>query len=170
MKPLHNPHFIEFIVYFNENQDFFECHEVLEEYWKSLPNNTKDHPLTGYILLATGMYHWRRGNTIGGLRTLKKANVKFNAALDKYPQFMDGINFEILRKDLNHAIQNIENSRPFTSFPIVVTSNTINSLVREIEPQMELLPFESNAVIHKHMLRDRSSILLKRNEKKKGRY
>ena len=54
MKPLHNPFFVKFIVYFNENQDFFECHEVLEEYWKSIPDRTKDHPLTAYILLSTG--------------------------------------------------------------------------------------------------------------------
>ena len=37
MKPLYNPLFVKFIVYFNENQDFFECHEVLEEYWKEFP-------------------------------------------------------------------------------------------------------------------------------------
>ena len=65
MHPYHHPLFVNFIVYFNENQDYFECHEVLEEYWKSLPDGGKEHPLTAYILLATGMYHWRRGNTTG---------------------------------------------------------------------------------------------------------
>ena len=34
---------------------------------------------------------------------------------------------------------------------------------------MTLLPFGSDAVIHKHMLRDRSDILREREEKKKGR-
>ena len=170
MKPLHNPHFIEFIVYFNKNQDFFECHEVLEEYWKSLPDGTKDHPLTGYILLSTGMYHWRRGNKIGGLRTLKKAKVKFDATQETFPDFMDGIDFNNMCHKLKQAILNIENNQPFTSFSIVVTSETIISLVNETESQIELLPFGSDAVIHKHMLRDRSSILRKREEKKKGRY
>ena len=74
MKPLYNPLFVKFIVYFNENQDFFECHEVLEEYWKLSPDRTKEHPLVGYILLSTAMYHWRRGNTTGADRTIKKAN------------------------------------------------------------------------------------------------
>ena len=35
MHPYHHPLFVNFIVYFNSNQDYFECHEVLEEYWKS---------------------------------------------------------------------------------------------------------------------------------------
>ena len=53
MHPHQHPLFVNFIVYFNENQDYFECHEVLEEYWKSLPDGcTKDHPLTAYILLV----------------------------------------------------------------------------------------------------------------------
>ena len=169
MKPLQNPLFVNFIVYFNENQDFFECHEVLEEYWKSLPNITKNHPLTGYILLSTGMYHWRRGNTIGALRTLKKAIERMTKSSEAYPEFSDGINFDELCGNVNQSIKHIEVGQAFVPFQIEITSSDIVSLMTEIAPSMELLPFGSDIVIHKHMLRDRSDIIRERNEKKKGR-
>lgn len=169
MKPLHHPFFVKFIIYFNKNQDFFECHEVLEDYWKSIPNVTKDHPLTGYILLSTGMYHWRRGNTIGAHRTLEKAIERMTRLAEEYPGFSDGINFDELCENVNQAIEHIETGQSFASFPIEVTSPAIAALITKITPSMELLPFESDTVIHKHMLRDRSDIIRIRDEKKKGR-
>lgn len=169
MKPLYNPLFVKFVVYFNENQDFFECHEVLEEYWKSIPNVTKEHPLTGYILLSTGMYHWRRGNTIGALRTLKKARERMEVLPKAYPEFSDGINFDELCANVNQSIKHLESGQAFVSYQIEVTSSVIVSLATEITPTMELLPFGSDFVVHKHMLRDRSDIINKRDEKKKGR-
>jgi len=169
MKPLHNPFFVKFIVYFNENQDFFECHEELEEYWKSIPNSTKEHPLASYILLSTGLYHWRRGNSVGALRTLKKAIKGMSDQVEFYPEFSDGIDFDELCENVGKAIMQIENGQPFVSFPIKVTSPVLTSLTTEIMPSMKLLPFGSDSVIHKHMLRDRSAIIQERNEKKKGR-
>jgi len=173
MKPLHNRYFINFIVYFNENQDFFEGHEVLEEYWNSFQHRNKEHPLIGYILLSTGMYHWRRGNLVGGKRTLRKALKKLLKTEIEYPNFTDGIDFKELLICIDTALQHIENNEPFYSFPIHILSEDIFSLVETIKPQMKLLPLGSDDLIHKHMLRDRSSILQARNEKldekKKGR-
>ncbi|RKJ17377.1 DUF309 domain-containing protein, partial [Butyricicoccus sp. 1XD8-22] len=60
MHSLFHPLFVQYFTYFNGNKDYFECHEVLEEYWKILAPGDKKHPLVGYIQLATGMYHWRR--------------------------------------------------------------------------------------------------------------
>ncbi|WP_210469225.1 DUF309 domain-containing protein [Sporosarcina sp. 6E9] len=169
MKPLYNPLFVKFIVYFNENQDFFECHEVLEEYWKDSPNRTKEHPLVGYILLATAMYHWRRGNTIGAGRSLKKAITRLEKVSQEHPGFSEGINIESLVKNSTCAYQQIEMERPFSSFPIEITSSEIQSLISQIKPTIDLLPYGSNDVIHKHMLRDRSDILIEQQKRKQRR-
>ena len=56
----------------------------------------KDHPLTAYILLATGMYHWRRGNKPGASRTLNKAMTKFPTFLANYPVYTEEIDFDQL--------------------------------------------------------------------------
>ncbi|MDN4607319.1 DUF309 domain-containing protein [Sporosarcina highlanderae] len=164
MDPTYHPLFLKFICYFNKNQDYFECHEVLEEYWKSIPNYTKEHPLTAYILLSTGLYHWRRDNFNGAFRTLLKAKQRM---LDQ-DCHMSGIDGEKLVKDINQSIDKVKNTEPFSLFTLSLTSEKLKVLVEETASTMELLPRNSNAVIHKHMLRDRSDILEQR-EKKKGR-
>ena len=170
MHPYHHPLFVNFIVYFNRNQDYFECHEVLEEYWKSIPDSDKDHPLTAYILLSTGMYHWRRGNKLGASRTLNKAMTKFPTFLANYPNYTEEIDFDQLVYDVTKAVNRLEQNLSFESFPITILSANIIDLASKLEQSMTLLPFGSDSVIHKHMLRDRSDILREREEKKKGRH
>lgn len=169
MKPLTNPFFVKFIIYFNDNQDFFECHEVLEDYWNNIPTRTKEHPLTSYILLSTGMYHWRRGNTTGALRTIKKAQYKMASMVSAAPEFTEGIDFDDLLRNIDKAALSIEANRPFKSFPIKVLSAEIQQQVINAAATMELLPRGSEAIIHKHLLRDRTEIIRIRDEKKKGR-
>ncbi len=169
MHPYHQPLFINFIVYFNSNQDYFECHEVLEEYWKSIPDTNKDHPLTAYILLATGMYHWRRNNKTGARRTLEKAKTKFQSFHVTHSAYTEEINFEQLIHNVTNSVNRLEQDLPFEAFPITIQSARIAELVDKETKSMVLLPLDSDAVIHKHMLRDRSDILREREEKKKGR-
>ncbi|MHA6259598.1 DUF309 domain-containing protein [Sporosarcina sp. CAU 1771] len=166
MQPLQHPLFAQFIVYFNENQDYFECHEVLEEYWKSIPNSTKEHPLTTFILLATGLYHFRRGNTKGALRTLQKAYAKMTHPSSGFSEFTKGIDGKQLMKNLGQTIQRLESNESFEPFLISISSSKLTLLVYEVRPTMTLLPFGSDIVLHKHMLRDRSDILLAREKAK----
>lgn len=156
MNPLHHPYFVKFIVYFNENQDFFECHEVLEEYWKSLPNRTKDHPLVSYILLATSLYHWRRGNLVGALRTIVKANKRFEKMESLYPDYTTSIHFDKLLQQIRLTRNLISDKQPFTTFKIESNSAVLDSKLKKMKNTLELLPLNSDAVIHKHILRNRS--------------
>ena len=169
MHPYHHPLFIHFIVYFNRNQDYFECHEVLEEYWKSIKNADKTHPLTAFILMSTGMYHFRRGNLKGAKRTLEGAKKRFHAIPDDSSLYMEEINVQAILDRIADRILALENEEPFTPFQIEVLSPDLTLLVAEAEERMDLLQAGSNAVIHKHMLRDRTDILLERQKKKRGR-
>ncbi|GKV55473.1 hypothetical protein NCCP2222_14200 [Sporosarcina sp. NCCP-2222] len=166
MHPYHHPLFIHFIVYFNRNQDYFECHEVLEEYWKSIPGADKEHPLTAFILLATGLYHWRRGNFKGAIRTLVKAERRMLAFP---PLFRQEIDFEQLLNDLKHSLESVREEKPFSAFPLHLHSGMLLKSTTLEVTQMDLLPANSNAIIHKHMLRDRTDILISRQKKKRGR-
>ncbi|WP_432359130.1 DUF309 domain-containing protein [Sporosarcina sp. UB5] len=167
MHPYYHPLFFNFIVYFNRNQDFFECHEVLEEYWKSIPGYSKNHPLTAYILLSTGLYHWRRGNVDGAYRTLVKAKERFLTFNKHDIHYTENINYKQLVQDTETSIEKIRKGESFTPFLIVITSESLKESVEEIAQTMELLPVGSEAVIHKHMLRDRSDILEEREKKKR---
>ncbi|WP_205628902.1 DUF309 domain-containing protein, partial [Acinetobacter baumannii] len=46
---------IDYLVYFHADRDFFECHEVLEDYWKSLPKEERSLFWVGLIQIAVGL-------------------------------------------------------------------------------------------------------------------
>lgn len=162
MHSLFHPLFVQYFTYFNGNKDYFECHEVLEEYWKILAPGDKKHPLVGYIQLATGMYHWRRNNQKGALRILKKAYR--NLELNKSSIFVQCIDSEDLLKKCRNCISQMEQELPFTSFQIVLLNNELQKLV---DKQIENLPtYSYDFLLNKHMLRDRSDILKERDLKK----
>lgn len=65
--------YIQFLAHFHGDRDYFECHELLEDYWKKTDSGNKDSIWVGLILVAVSSYHHRRSNFIGAKRTLEKA-------------------------------------------------------------------------------------------------
>ena len=51
MHPLFHPLFVDYCAYFNGNEDYFECHEVLEEYWKEVAPGDKS--------CKSGLHAWQ---------------------------------------------------------------------------------------------------------------
>ncbi|GKV67911.1 hypothetical protein NCCP2716_04090 [Sporosarcina sp. NCCP-2716] len=168
MHPYHHPLFVQFLVYFNTNGDYFEGHEVLEDYWKSVSAHTKIHPLTAFILLTTGMYHWRRGNFEGSSRTLHKAQQRFREAIPLFPDYAEEIDLDGLLLDMDNAVRTIRDRQPFKPFAIRGLSPDLAGKTQAAALTLPLLPAGSDPVIHKHMLRDRTDILRLRDEKKKS--
>ena len=41
LHPTFHPTFVQFLTHFNDTHDYFECHEVLEDYWKEIAPNDK---------------------------------------------------------------------------------------------------------------------------------
>uniref|UniRef100_UPI0036208FFA DUF309 domain-containing protein n=1 Tax=Ureibacillus sp. GCM10028918 TaxID=3273429 RepID=UPI0036208FFA len=162
MHPLFHPLYVDFCTYFNGNQDYFECHEVLEEYWKSRAPGEKAHPLVGYVQLATGMYHWRRNNFIGAMKILNKAYKNFT--MNQSSPFFDFIAFDELCKNCEISMKAIEKGEPFKAFLLELKNEKLASLVNKKIEELPSLP--KDYLLHKHMLRDRSDILEARNNRK----
>lgn len=161
MHPLFHRLFVDFCTYFNGNQDYFECHEVLEEYWKEVAPGDKNHPLVGYVQLATGMYHWRRNNRNGAMKILEKALHNFST--NQTSPFFDFIHFNQLYNDCENSIALIKKGDEFTPFQIIIQNNELSALVHQKICELPTVPL--NYLLHKHMLRDRSDILIARNKK-----
>ncbi|KPC99353.1 hypothetical protein LR69_02339 [Geobacillus sp. BCO2] len=69
--------YIEYLVHFHSDRDYFECHEILEEHWKQDGRNK------GWLVLiqmAVAFYHYRRGNTSGALRLIRRARALLDEA------------------------------------------------------------------------------------------
>ncbi len=164
MHPLFHPLFLQFILYFNEQQDYFECHEVLEEYWKSVSPNDKSHALTAWILLSTGMYHWRRNNRAGAKRSLENAKKRFS--LDLNSEYYSGIDMAEMHLNLENSIALIIQSKEFKPFTLSILSDELNQRIQKQQMPLALIGEE---LIHKHMRRDRSEILKAREEKRRNR-
>ncbi|AYC29351.1 DUF309 domain-containing protein [Paenisporosarcina cavernae] len=165
MHPLFHPLFLQYIHYYNLHQDFFECHEVLEEYWKDVAPKERDHPLVGYILLATGMYHWRRKNYRGANRSFKKALSR----LPKEHLFLEYMDQVTLKQNILVALRHTENENDFLFSPLPVKEPLLTSAISYPMPPSQ----EEEYLLHKHLLRDRKDIVqqrekaLKENKKKR---
>lgn len=148
--------FVQYCAYFNGNEDYFECHEVLEEYWKEIAPKDRQHLLVGFILLATGMYHWRRGNTRGAERTLQKSlNI-----LQQDGELFHYIEQEALIKDLENALAALAQGEAFRPFALAFCDVTFAVTVGQ---SMTALPLSDDLFLRdKHKLRDRTEIIAER--------
>lgn len=161
MHPLFHPLYIEYCTYFNGNRDYFECHEVLEEYWKEIAPGERQHPLVGYVQIATGLYHWRRGNLIGAERILTKGLHLLQTTENSL--FTEKINIHQFLQDVCKSIVRIQHKEPFQPFAIEIIDRELQQAVNQ---QLALLPeLDRQFIINKHTLRDRSEVIAARNAK-----
>ncbi|BAK17203.1 uncharacterized conserved protein [Solibacillus silvestris StLB046] len=165
MHPLFHPLFIDYCAYFNGNNDYFECHEVLEEYWKEIAPKEKLHPLVGYVQLATGMYHWRRSNVTGAARIIEKAILNFE--LNRNSEFFEFIDLKQLLLIMKNQHRKIQENEPFIHFKLPITDRQLQELVQQRIKTIPLM--DSHFIFNKHMLRDRTEILEAREFKKRSR-
>lgn len=163
MHPLHHPLFIQYIIHFNFHEDYFECHEVGEEYWKSVAPKDKMHPLAGWIQMAVGMYHWRRSNYPGALRSFIRAKDKLSDA----GIWTEGFDGTVLAEQLADSIDGVTTRREFSAYKLPIISDELTAEVSRymIENPSETL--EPYYLMHKHRLRDRTSIINLREQKKR---
>ncbi|WP_260405419.1 DUF309 domain-containing protein, partial [Paenibacillus sp. 598K] len=58
--------YIQYLIEFHVTRDYFECHELLEEYWKEQPGDDPFYDTwVGLIQIAVSQYHHRRSNHRG---------------------------------------------------------------------------------------------------------
>lgn len=103
----------------------------------------------------------------GAYRTLVKAEIKMLAFREFDVRYTEDIDYGRLVQDTARSVAKLKNGEPFSSFLILLKSESLQQSVEQAASSMELLPIGSDAVIHKHMLRDRSDILEEREKKKR---
>ncbi|WP_017813868.1 DUF309 domain-containing protein [Paenibacillus shenyangensis] len=114
------PLYVAYLVYFNRDRDYFECHEVLEELWL---DKGREPVYQGLLQVAVGLYHFRNGTIhptynklSGALKMLQSSYRK----LAPYPPQMLGINMQKLLDDVQLYIQKLEryDEEPFTFYDL----------------------------------------------------
>lgn len=159
--------YIQFLVHFHGDRDYFECHEILEEYWKESSNQDKDSIWVGLILLAVSAYHHRRANHKGAKRTLEKAIKIFTfheSILSKL-----GIDSLLFFPLLYRRLKAIENEERYTSFQLPISDPLLLDICLKYCEQQGVQwgnssDLSNERIVHRHKLRDRSSVIAERQE------
>lgn len=92
------------ILQFNA-QEYFDCHETLEELWKDYKESDRE-AIQGIIQLAVGYYHLKRGNKPGALKLFERGS----ARVDKFAPVWQ-------QRDLSDVLQEVNQLKEILSGP-----------------------------------------------------
>ncbi|WP_160721446.1 DUF309 domain-containing protein [Bacillus sp. USDA818B3_A] len=159
--------YIQFLAHFHGDRDYFECHEILEEYWKKNSKKTKNSVWVGLILLAVSTYHHRRNNYKGAKKTLEKAETILKAQSDCLSKL--GIDSQVFFTLLKERLSLISNQQGYVSFNLPLYDSALLELGKSYCKEHGLVWGQESVLtdqnlVHRHLLRDRTSVIEERNQ------
>lgn len=168
--------YVFFLVHFHGTRDYFECHELLEEYWKRESDPALRPVWHGLIQVAVSAYHERRGNLKGALKMLEQAITRLSAA----DAALAGLGREELRRMLlerrGRLLSGLDGGDTGTyadpELPIADPE-----LLAECKtlcagwgyPWNRPSPLEDGELLHRHTRRDRTDVIEERMRSLAGR-
>lgn len=96
-----DPKLVKFIVLFNRDRDYYECHDVMEELWLE---EGRSRFWQGLLQVAVGLHHYGNDNYTGAVKLLRAALEK----LDDYADAEAGIDVKRLREDAAAVLAPLE--------------------------------------------------------------
>ncbi|WP_456274175.1 DUF309 domain-containing protein [Bacillus sp. AK031] len=144
--------YLQFLNHFHGDRDYFECHEVLEEYWKEVDPGNRKSVWVGLIQVAVGFYHFRRDNRKGAYRMISKGKKLLGDHIDSLADL--GIDPQKLQVLLEDTLININSEAAYQSIDLPL----IGELQQFCQSKGEHGEV-SESLIHRHMLRDRSEVI-----------
>jgi predicted metal-dependent hydrolase len=161
--------YILFLVHFHGDRDYFECHEILEEYWKKVAPREKDSHWVGLIQIAVALYHQRRGNMPGAIRTISKAINNLASHTIELQQL--GLEVDELLRLLEYTRKRMMNHQPYKSIHLPLRDKQlIQQCIKECRKAGFTWCNDSDPhnlhIIHKHLMRDRSEVIQERERQR----
>ncbi|MFV2049549.1 DUF309 domain-containing protein [Metabacillus sp. YM-086] len=157
--------YIDYLIYFHCERDYFECHEVLEEHWKQDPPKERKKYWVGFIQIAVCAYHHRRGNFAGALKMISNAiHILENDSLNIKKL---GLHSEELIKILKKRKHEILDHKPYYSFNLPIRDNKLMSLCLKRCAEKNLSwgvesDLHDEFLLHKHTKRNRTDVIKER--------
>ncbi|BAU29350.1 hypothetical protein DFP93_11615 [Aneurinibacillus soli] len=107
--------YVEYVYYFNVEKDYYECHEVMEEYWMQEGRNKL---LQALLQVAVALHHFRNNNVEGAIllfeAALAKASTPWHGKL--------GIDDRQLFAEAAQYVERLHNyeENPFPFYPLTL--------------------------------------------------
>lgn len=146
--------FLEYLYEFHYTRDYFECHEVLEDFWKNKTEMKRDSVWTGLIQLAVSLYHYRRGNMVGAKKLIDRCNEK----LMEHPDELDclGLSNRELLTLVSDLQYNIDANVPYKSVDLPIASEKLKEKLQHFAIQKNehteyAYQVTDERVIHRHL-------------------
>lgn len=159
--------YLDYLIHFHSHRDYFECHEILEEFWKS--RGKSEQVWVGLIQIAVGLYHYRRGNLAGAEKMIKNA-LSIIRMEEKEVETI-GIDSSQLIHLLQEVITRINQKLPYTSITLPLLPDLQAKCLKLCTEKGYFWNKPSNLqnefIINKHTLRDRSEVIDERLQAKK---
>ncbi|WP_134684525.1 DUF309 domain-containing protein [Brevibacillus migulae] len=160
------PHaYIAYLAHFHGDRDYFECHELLEEYWKSLPDDQRSVLWVGLIQIAVSLYHQRRGNFPGADKMMKSAIRILDNERPALARL--GLDPSALIQQLKSKAQEIKQQVPYESINLPLTDGQLLISCKQWCEEHGMTfgqpsDLSEPLLIHRHTLRDRSEVIRER--------
>jgi len=163
--------YLEYLFHFHGSRDFFECHEIMEEYWKEHPRDPHSRTYVALIQIAVAMYHHRRGNIAGAVKMVQASlrNLQDDAAASL------GLDAAGLRRMLQCRLESLTRAEaPYADMNLPITDPGLIRQVAAICEERSAAWCRSSdmsdpELIHRHRLRDRSGVIEERQRAIKER-
>lgn len=157
--------YVGYLLHFHATRDFFECHELLEEYWKEHPDDGLSLQWIGLIGVAVGQYHERRGNRQGAAKCYRQAMNR----LERAEMAVLGLDGAQLHRQLTVRAAAAEEGHPYEDLMLPISDEELLERCLQSCREQNLewgsaSAMDNEALIHRHKLRDRSEVIAARAE------
>jgi predicted metal-dependent hydrolase len=157
--------YLEYLIHFHGDRDYFECHEVLEEYWKSIPTEERSDVWVGLIQVAVAMYHQRRNNLAGAVKMMQSAIGLLEREQEAVKQL--GLDVTELLRILSVRLEEMRKGVAYASLNLPITDPALAALCRQGCEQRgfsfgQPSSLNNEFLLHKHKLRDRTDVIEER--------
>jgi predicted metal-dependent hydrolase len=159
--------YIEYLLYFHTDRDLFECHEVLEEYWKSVPDSPFRQAWHGLIQVAVALYHERRGNRKGAIKMMESAIQNLSESDINELGLQSSTLSELMSLRLEQLITHSKTEYEDFNLPFADAQLELLCQKRALSENKIWLAksdFHQPSIIHKHTLRDRTEVIVERQK------
>ncbi|PZD93626.1 DUF309 domain-containing protein [Paenibacillus sambharensis] len=159
--------YLEYLIQFHAVRDYFECHELLEEYWKTIPAEVEGREVwVGLIQIAVAQYHHRRGNTAGALKMFEQSAERLKpSSLESL-----GLDGHAVMERVSERIAKLSSmgsKTPYVEFNLPFQDKSMLSYLQQVSGSRGLkwgaqTDAADDQLVHRHTLRDRSEVIAAR--------
>ncbi|WP_048602090.1 DUF309 domain-containing protein [Rubeoparvulum massiliense] len=166
---------VDYLVHFQYTGDYFECHEILEAYWKEEQDENWRPVWVAWIQLAVALYHHRRGNFHGAQKLLKKVVPIFRKPKVQGQLQQLGVAAQALCQEVEGRLQGLEHGEVYRPLQLQIEDVSLLQACKERAMAWGVVDMTGKegvpeSIQEKHRLRDRSDILRERAEAWEARH